>query len=160
MMTVLIVEDEEPVVELWRRIMSSVTAREKIRVARSSEEALEKMAIPPPPDLVLLDVRVPRVFGGHEPDNMLYHIQALKALNPAARVLVLTGVSDESLPALAQQLGADGFRPKISAASQDALFGAILETLRSPKPGEPAYARSVELLDKLTEFLSPEAPIA
>lgn len=156
MMTVLIVEDEEPVAELWRKLLLPVVSGGKIRMARTAEEALEKMAIPPPPDLVLLDIRVPGVKTG-EPDNMLYHIRDLKALNPGATVLVLTGMSDESLPALARQLGADGFRHKTSAASQDRLYGAICEALGTRKEGEPAYARSVELLDKLSQFLTGES---
>lgn len=151
MMTVLIVEDDPMVRELWRRLLSPLT--EDIRLAETIPDALAEMRKIPPPDLVLLDLRVP----GSTPENTLFHIAALKELNPAAVVLVLTGVSDESLPALARQLGADGFSPKMAAASQDALFDIICETLRTKKPGEPAYARSVQILDRLSSLLAPPA---
>lgn len=149
MMTVLIVEDDPMVAELWTRLLNP--ASRDIRVAGNVPEALSKMGVPPPPDLVLLDLRVP----GSTPENTLRHIAELKELNPAAVVLVLTGVSDESLPALARQLGADGFSQKMQATSQDALFGVICDALRTKREGEPAYKRSLELLDKLTGLLMP-----
>lgn len=149
----LLVEDEAMVRELWERLLHPVS--DEIRTAETLPDALAKMAMPPPPDLVLLDLRVP---GSPSPEFTLQHIRQLKALNPHATVLVLTGVSDPSLPALARELGADGFSPKMSATSQDALYTAICDAMRSPREGEPVYARSVELLDKLTAFLTPGSP--
>lgn len=151
-MTILIVEDEEMVAELWRRFLGALS--DDIRIAGTVPDALIQMRKMPPPDLVLLDLRMP----GSTPENTLHHIAQLKESNPNAVVLVLTGASDASLPALAMKLGADGFQPKNTVASQDGLFTAIRDALRpktEPQPGVPAYQRSLEMLERLTSLLTP-----
>lgn len=151
-MTILIVEDEETVANIWQRFLAPLS--DDIRIAPTLNEAFKQMARLPPPDLILLDLRLP---GSESAEGTLQNIRKLKAVNPEAVVLVLTGATDAHLPILAVQLGADGFKQKTSVAGQEGLLRTIQGILqkRASSPDVPAYARSLELYERLTALLPP-----
>lgn len=149
-MTILIVEDEPTIVTLWRRILRNVS--QDIRWAKDIAGAFREMRTIPHPDLVLLDLVLP----GSSARQTLEQINALKDINPNAVVLVITGSTDDFMPALASSLGADGFRFKPQMASQNALLEAIKCAFenRRAKQGEKPYERTSELLAMLNGLLA------
>lgn len=151
-MTILIVEDEEAIARIWQRFLSPLS--DDIRIALDLPAAFEAMRRLPPPDLVLLDLRLP---GSESAESTLGQIKAIKAINPGAVVMVLTGATEANLPILAAQLGADSFQQKASVVGQERLLRAVQDALkpRTQQPEVPAYARSLELYERLTALLPP-----
>lgn len=151
-MTIMVVEDEPSIAGLWARYLRPLADGVDIRMAGDLADALRQMAKLPPPDLVLLDLKMP----GTTPENTLRHIADLREHNPNAVVLVITGVPDETLPEMSRRMGANDFAQKTAVNTQDALLAAIRRCYaRLAVPDEPAFARSLEILTKLNNLTTP-----
>lgn len=150
-MIVLIVEDEGAIVYLWRALLMPLGA--EFRVADNIKDALVEMAKEPYPDLVILDLRLK---GTDSPRQTLEKIDAFKDIHPGTVVLVITGNPDQSLPALAAAMGADGFEMKHVAVTQDKLLYAIKTAYMHNLQDADAkpYERRVRLLEKLSGLVT------
>jgi len=88
------------------------------------------------PDCVLLDVRMPEMFG----DDVLEFLRTEKRLS--ARLLLFSDVPPEELAARAKRVGADGTVPK--SQGMDAILSAVAAQVkappvsREPRPRTPA----------------------
>jgi two-component system response regulator len=98
--TILLIEDEEAHVALITRILEDVDRRAEIHLVRDGEEALEYLfrqgtyanqEKSPRPDLVLLDLRLPRL-DGLAVLKEIKHSEALKVIP----VVVLTSSASEN----------------------------------------------------------------
>ena len=79
--------------------------------------ALDALLREAEPDCVLLDVRMPEMFG----DDVLEFLRTEKRLS--ARLLLFSDVSDEELAARARRVGADGTVPK--SRGMEALLASV-----------------------------------
>lgn len=120
--TVLIVDDEPNIVISLEFLLERDGWR--VRVARDGQEALDAMQAEVP-DLVLLDVMLPRVSG--------YDVCQRVRENPAwraVRVLMLTAKGREVEMAKGLALGADGYVTK--PFSTDELLARVRALLGDP----------------------------
>ncbi len=93
-------------------------------IAGEASDGLELLAMlkrGAPPDLVILDISMPRLRG-------IEAIREIKALNEKIRIMVLTMHKDERLLCEAFIAGADGYLLKENVATE--LFGALDSVLR------------------------------
>jgi len=122
--TILVVEDHEDVRMAVR--MSLAMSGYNVVEASSAEEALE--ALGRPPDLVLLDLTLPRMTGF----ELLEKIRSSQDLDGTA-VIVASGHAGGDVARKARELGATGFLTK--PFNVEELDGAVRRALESK--GEP-----------------------
>lgn len=121
MSTILIVDDDPNCAKLWERVLAGKADR--FLTAHSLEDALNKMAEIPPPDLVLLDLKIPP----HGAEHMLSAITALRQFNPDLKVIAVSGMSMEEINAAVRATGAavQGIVRKGDMDSQSKLLAAV-----------------------------------
>ncbi|NNN02793.1 MAG: response regulator transcription factor [Acidimicrobiaceae bacterium] len=151
-MRVLIVDDQRVVREGLATIVGGFPDAEVVGLANSGEQALE-LAETNSPDVVLMDLRMPRMDG-------VDATRALKAKHPSLPVVVLTAYADDESIRDALESGATGYLTKDAArddirralegavAGQSVLDPIVREALlRTPTPAHAPRA----LPDGLTE---------
>lgn len=119
---ILLVEDEEDVLELLLEIFGAL-GDYRVLCARDGEEAL-RIARADNPDIILLDIQLPRM-NGHEVCESVKSDPAMSH----TKVLMLSGVAQNSDWQKAQQAGADAYMTK--PFSSITLVGKVEELLRS-----------------------------
>ncbi len=121
--TVLVVDDEAPVLEVLRRFLTK--AGYDIRVASNGAAALELVHSGPPPDLIVLDLMMP-VMSGFEV------LSALRANKDWANIPVI--VLTATMGYQADHLDVDAMLPKpFNATDVDAAIQAALGARRKKK---------------------------
>jgi CheY-like chemotaxis protein len=100
MSVILIVDDDANCAALWARVLEGTA--DKFLAAHSIAEAIEKMANIPPPDLVLLDLKIPP----HSAEHTLAAIQAFREYNPDLKVIAVSGMTVEEINAAIRTTGA------------------------------------------------------
>ena len=98
--------------------------RPDLVVAGEASDGLELLAVlkhGPAPDLVILDISMPRLRG-------IEAIREIKSIHPKTRILILTMHKDERLLCEAFIAGADGYLLKENVTKE--LFGALDAVLR------------------------------
>jgi DNA-binding NarL/FixJ family response regulator len=159
----VLVADDQPVVrDGLAMLLGLIDDVEVVATAADGVEAVER-ARNERPDIVLMDLRMPRLEGAEATR------QILEAL-PETRVLVLTTYADDEFLFPALQAGARGYLTKdataeeielairaliagqthLDAAVQQRLVTAVLDQTPPPRPGEPAPASGASLPDELT----------
>ena len=101
---ILVVDDERPNRQLFEVMLAPEGFA--IQTAASGEEALALVA-QQPPDLILLDVMMPRMDG--------YQVAAALKGDPATQripVILVTGLDDQAVRALVRDAGAEDFLAK------------------------------------------------
>lgn len=111
----------------------------------SCEEALEKLKGDAPPQVVLLDVRLPGMDG-------IEGIRHIKAVAPAVHVLMLTVYDDHEKVFSAICAGASGYLLKTD--DQDAIIGAIKNVIEGGAPMNPRVAKLV--LNMFAKMAAPQ----
>lgn len=135
--TLLLAEDHTVVREGFRRLLEVEADLEVIGEAQDGRQAVQ-MANQLKPDVVLMDIAMPRLNG------MEATRQMLKA-NPATKVLMLSAHSDDAYVFSALEAGASGFLLKQTTASDLCL--AIREVQAGRKFFSPPIARRFERLN-------------
>jgi DNA-binding NarL/FixJ family response regulator len=122
---VLIADDHESA----RHALRSVLAREPdldiVGEAGDGHEAVE-LAERLRPDLILMDVRMPELDG-------LSATEAIIAMLPAARVVVVTSLENQAYAVEALRLGATGYLLK--GATKDEVLATLRASLGRDRPG-------------------------
>ena len=131
--SVALVEDQKDLCDSWVRIIEAFGGFTCICTCASAEEAVR--AIPAArPDVVLMDIRLPRMSG-------IECTSRLKELLPATPILILTVLDDDELIFRALEAGADGYLLKRSKPAD--LRTALLDVLAGGAPMSSAIARRV-----------------
>ena len=131
---VVLVEDKAGVRDSWCKLINSLAGFSCVTVCSSGEEALR--VIPPiAPDVVLMDIFLPRMSG-------IECTTRLKSLLPKTQILILTAVEDDELVFMALEAGADGYLLKrtkpedLRAAMLDVLGGGAPVWLLDPRDAQ------------------------
>lgn len=126
-MTILLVDDDENCITLWTRMLQSLSAT--ILFARTIEEALSKMDTIPPPDVVLLDLKVPPFTA----DQTLLAVHAFRAKNPNLAVIAVSGMRLEEILQAIEDAGVtvQGAMSKDDTMSQNRLLASVKAALVS-----------------------------
>jgi NarL family two-component system response regulator LiaR len=126
---ILIADDHAVVREGLRTLIGTEPGMEVIGEAVDGVEAVQK-ARGLKPDVILLDLVMPRQSG-------LEAISAIKAENPAARILVLTSFSDDDMVFPAIKAGALGYLLKNASPKR------LLTAIRGVYRGEPTMSSDI-----------------
>ncbi len=149
-MIALIVEDEPSVMGLWRKFLQPVA--HEIRECQTLSDAIELMRKIPPPDLVLLDLRLPDSM---EAAATLARIPEFRAMNPKSIIMVITGALDASLPKIASEVGADAFLEKASVNGQTKLLQSIQAAC-----ADSTIEERMEIIHKLSDYMTNASTVA
>lgn len=151
MVSVLIVDDHEVVLEGVERLLKDAPGIEVVAKADSGEEAL-KLARERSPDVVLMDLKMPGI-GGMEATKKLLRQQ------PDLKVVILTACEEEPFPSRLLQVGASGYISKGSGPQE--MIKAIHAVARGQRYLSPGVAQLLALkqyreeeqipIDKLSE---------
>jgi two-component system, chemotaxis family, response regulator Rcp1 len=129
-MRILLVEDSEGDVFLVRRALDKQGLKHELIVARNGEEALhmleqaEKGPIADTPEIVLLDLNLPKVHGS----QILSHIRRTQAFD-GMRVIILTSSDSPSDRELALALGANVYFRKPTDLQSFMELGQVVKQL-------------------------------
>jgi DNA-binding NarL/FixJ family response regulator len=130
---VALVEDQPKVRESWTKLINSFPDFICICACTTGEEALR--VIPQePPDVVLMDIYLPRMSG-------IECTVRLKELLPETQIVILTAMDDQELVFMALEAGADGYMLKRTKPSD--LRNALLDVLGGGAPMTSQIARRV-----------------
>jgi DNA-binding NarL/FixJ family response regulator len=130
---IALVEDQPKARDNWCRLINSFPDLSCVCVCKSGEEALR--VIPEvPPDVVLMDIFLPRMSG-------IECTAQLKAILPQTQIVILTAMDDEELIFMALEAGADGYLLKRTKPAD--LRAALLEVLAGGAPMSSEIARRV-----------------
>lgn len=133
--TVAFVEDQRDIRERWVRLLESFADFRCLGTCSSGEEALRVIpSITPLPDVVLMDIFLPRMSG-------IECTARLKTALPSLRILILTASDDEDLVFPALEAGADGYLLK--QARPEELRAALIDVLNGGVPMTSGIARRV-----------------
>jgi DNA-binding NarL/FixJ family response regulator len=134
---VLIADDQTVVREGLATLLAAMEGVEVVASARDGEEAVRLAALRRP-DVVLMDLRMPRCDG-------VEATRRLSAEQPEVRVVVLTTYADDSSVFGALEAGAHGYRTKDAGAAE------IAHAIRTVHAGEALLDPSVQrrLLESL-----------
>ncbi len=131
---VWLVEDHEDCRRMVARVINRSARLRCTHAFACCEEALATLAREPAPEVVLLDVGLPRMNG-------IQGIREIKALAPSTHIIMLTVYDDHEKVFNAICAGASGYLLK--NADEEALTGAIQEVLEGGAPMNPRVARLV-----------------
>lgn len=130
---IALVEDKRDVRESWVRLIQSFPDFTCVCESASGEEAL-KLILPTKPDVVLMDIFLPRMSG-------IECTARLKAVLPKTPIVILTASDDDEMVFLALEAGADGYLLKRTKPAD--LRAALLDVLSGGAPMTSEIARRV-----------------
>ena len=159
---VLIADDQPVVRDGLAMLLGLLDDVEIVATAADGIEAVER-ACAERPDIVLMDLRMPRLEGAEATRQILASV-------PETRVLVLTTYADDEFLFPALQAGARGYLTKdataeeiehairalvagqthLDPAVQQRLVAAVLDQAQPPTPPEPPSGSPADLPDQLT----------
>ncbi len=127
------VVDDHPVVREGMRRLLELDERISVVVeAGSAEEALQKVS-EYPPDVLLMDIRLPGMDG-------IEATRLIRSQHPSVKVIVLSSTADEYL-AQAIEAGAAGYMLK--TATRDELVQAVVQAAGGQSPIDPKLMPSL-----------------
>jgi len=130
---VAIVEDKQEIRRSWTEIIETFGDFKCVCACASAEEAIR--TIPKArPDVILMDIRLPRMSG-------IECTARLKALLPATPIVILTVLDNDDLIFRALKAGADGYLLKRSQPAD--LRAALLDVLNGGAPMSSVIARHI-----------------
>jgi DNA-binding response OmpR family regulator len=131
MATILVVDDEKMVSDLLRTVL--IRHGHEVLTASGGREALELFR-KHSPTIMLLDLGLPDMNG-------IEVLKQIRAINPQAVVMVLTGGGTDDLENQARELGVTDYLRK--GLSLDVLVGALARAVQQPvpAPSPPSHAQ-------------------
>jgi len=130
---IALVEDHAKVRDDWTKLINSFPDFTCVCACGNGEEALRVLP-QNPPDVVLMDIFLPRMSG-------IECTSRLKVLLPQTQIIMLTAMADQGLVFLALKAGADGYLLKRTKPSD--LRTALLDVLGGGAPMTSEIARRV-----------------
>ena len=130
---VLIADDQPVVRDGLAMLLGLIDDVEIVATAADGIEAVER-ARSERPDIVLMDLRMPRLEGAEATRQIL-------AVLPDMRVLVLTTYADDDFFFPALQAGARGYLTKDATAEESNTRSERSSPARPPRPRHPAATR-------------------
>jgi len=136
MSTAFLIVDDDPT---FTRVLSRALTRRgyTVSVARNVEDAIAR-ARQQPPQLASVDLKM-------EGPSGLELIEALKAISPEVRILILTGYASIATAVEAIKLGAVNYLPK--PADADQILAALSQEGANPEQPISADPMSVDRLE-------------
>jgi len=131
-LTVLLVDDSEPVRQVLQRLFSALPWFKVVGEAEDGCQALEAIT-KLDPDLIILDIRMPRMNG-------LEVLQALKKQSSARRVIVFSQYGEKPYRDKCLELGACGFFEKVAGFDE---FHRLLKGMQTRRSKLPRAGRNV-----------------
>lgn len=149
MISIVVADDQELLRESLKIIIDSNTNCKVVGLAKDGEEAVslvKKMN----PDVVLLDIRMPKING-------IECTKIIKEYNNNIKVLILTTFDDDEYIYDSLRYGADGFLLK--GISRDELINSIITVYNGGSTMDPQTAKkALNLFRKMTDiFPGPSA---
>lgn len=150
---ILVVDDQTIVRESLCAMLRTKPGLEIAGQAGSGEEAI-RLAQMLQPDVILMDLVMP----GAEIEGVAA-IRLIKAAQPEARILVLSGFSEDAKIIESIRAGATGYILKTSLP--DELLAAIRQTYRGESPFNPIVARTLiqQIASSSNANLPPDAEL-
>lgn len=144
-MTILLVDDDANCIELWTRMLKSLNAT--ILFAQTIEQALIQMETIPPPDVVLLDLKIPPFTA---PQSLLA-IHAFRVKNPNLAVIAVSGMRlDEILRAIEDAgVTVQGAISKDETMSQSRLLASVKAAMVTGK----SFRDTIAILETTSEAI-------
>ena len=142
-MRILLIDDHP----LWLAGLSNLLAGRDLDVVGTAQDGFEALAQVRAlqPDLVLMDIRMPRCDG-------LAATRLIKAEFPAARVVMLTASADDEDLFEAIRVGASGYLVKTE--DTETFFSSLMELSRGEVALAPGFAKRV--LDEFARLVDPD----
>ena len=128
-----LVEDQPEMRAHWTQLLGSFDGFDCVCACASGEEAL-RLIPPAQPDLVLMDIFLPRMSG-------IECAARLKHAMPSVQILMITASDNEDLVFPAFEAGASGYLAKHIRA--DDLHAALLDAMKGGVPMTSGIARRV-----------------
>ena len=122
---IIIADDHDLVREAMRSLLDSQPDLRLIDEAKDGQEAIELTRLQRP-DLVLMDVRMPKMNGFEA-------TQTIKEELPTTKVLIMSAYEDSVFVSDAVRAGADGYVLKLSPVQE------LLDAIRGVLGGESQY---------------------
>src|SRR3989475_2308990 len=132
MATILVIDDERMVCDLLRAVLSRYG--HEVIIATSGSEGVEVFK-KHRPRFTLLDLRMPGMNG-------IDVLTRIRALDPKAAVIVLTGAGSADLENQARQMGVTDFLSK--GLSIDVLVGVVERVLQQPVKPPASSSQSTD----------------
>lgn len=145
-MKVMLVDDNRLMLEGLQNLLNAYNI-EVAGVAFNGLESIE-MARKLGPDVILMDIRMPRCDG-------LTATRLIKAENPVAKIVILTTSTEDDDLFEAVKSGASGYLLK--SIDTDELVEAINQAQQGTPPFSPGLA--AKLLDEFKRFGNPKEPV-
>lgn len=144
MNTCLIVEDNQLIVEIWTKSLKPLGF--EIWTCDNLVDAKRLCNKIPPPDLMLLDLRL---VDAHDIDT-IQAIKEFKNANPDLIVIVISGYLNPDLIELAMKQGADDVKEKNVMVNRQNLW-KMIQTVLSKAPKNPTKQMkfTADLIEKL-----------
>jgi CheY-like chemotaxis protein len=146
MTTILIVDDDENCAQIWARILGGLASR--FLFATTLKDAFLKMAEIPPPDLILLDLKLPP----HGAAHTLSAVNALREYNPELKVVTVSGMTPEETDAAIKKAGVviQAAVSKCNMECQSSLLRVVQDLLKK----SPGLEGSTAILETVSEVIA------
>ncbi|HHQ48416.1 MAG TPA: response regulator, partial [Acidobacteria bacterium] len=142
-MTVLIVDDEAPLLKNLRGYLSSLGGKFRVLTATTAEDGLELVANGGPLDVLVTDVRLPGMDG-------IELVRKVRTLKPGLPIVVMSAFGTEALKRQAKSEGALTFLEKPVDLEQ---FRRVLEEAASSGAGWSGRIGGLDIFD-ITQLLA------
>lgn len=123
MNVILLIDDEPNMRIMWARMLAPLGA--ELRTAGSVEEAIAQMSRVPPPDLVLLDLKL----APYSAEHSIAAIKQLREFNPKLVVIVISGMSEEEIVETIKGAQVEKWMTKTDSMTQQRLLTVVLSEL-------------------------------
>ncbi len=127
--SVLLVDNDPLVREGWRALLERAADIQIVSEGRDGQDAVE-LAIRLDPDVILMDIRMPRLDGLHATERIV-------STEAKARVVIVSMYDEESLLLQALGKGASGFISKSDS------FGELVAAVHAVHKGQKYLSRTV-----------------
>jgi len=127
--TILVVDDDPDLLDLYRKVLGELPSRPTIRTASSGARAIAMLETEPV-SLLICDLKMPKMDG-------LQVLSIVRRNYPELRTVVLTAMGDEQLRSRVYALGVDLFWQKPGSEEETKMLLDCLESLlgRESEPG-------------------------
>lgn len=138
---ILIVDDQQELLDMYREWLTNLPSRPEVHASNTGARAIALLETEPF-DLLVTDLRMPKMDG-------LQVLAIVRRKFPHLRLVVLTGLNDESYRSRAYAMGVDLFCQKPTTKEEAQSFEACIESLlgREKEVGGFRGVQSKSLMD-------------